>query len=244
MSCTPNNGTTGGASAFDNRIRFSTSAIDFLNDVGLTQQTHDTYPSPNTQARYDWMRMYLIGLLSNQSSCNQPSQYRPGTMWYQMDCPNTGNGYYKAYDCVADTFSDLANHIKAFDGPSGAVDLASFIASTRLSLGAITDTSGALDVEIILHGSVTSAATNEIIIPAELQARLGSDYIPYVFFQNDAAKTVTIPFPGMTLIPLDEITLSPAYDKITLLNIFLTDGDKYLVSFRRVNSNLIFTRVQ
>ena len=244
MSCTPNNGTTGGASAFDNRIRFSTSAIDFQNDVGLTQQQHDTYPSPNTQARYDWMRMYLIGLLSNQSSCDQPSQYRPGTMWYQMDCPNTGNGYFKAYDCVADTFSDLSNHIRAFTGPSGDVNLANFITSTRTSLGSITDSTGALNVEILLYGSVTSVATNEIIIPAELQVKLGSDYIPFVYFQNEAAKTAAIPFPGMTLIPFDEVSLSPAYDRITLLNIYLTDGDKYLVSFRRVSSSLVFSRVQ
>jgi hypothetical protein len=244
MSCTPNNGTTGGASAFDNRIRFSTSAIDFTNDVGLTQQQHDTYPSPNTQARYDWMRMYLIGLLSNQSSCDQPSQYRPGTMWYQMDCPNTGNGYYKAYDCLTDTFTDLSDYIKAFDSIDGNVNLTSFINSTRISLGAITNATGALNVEIILYGNVTSVATNEIIVPAEMQSMLGSDYVPFVYFQNDAAKTSAVPFPGMTLIPADEVVLSPAYDKVTLLNIFLTNGDKYMVSFRRIAADLIFSRVQ
>lgn len=68
----------------DNRIRLPAGPIDFTNDVGLTGQDHDTYPASGQQARYDWMRLYLIGLLSNQSGEAEPTQYRVGTIWYDL----------------------------------------------------------------------------------------------------------------------------------------------------------------
>lgn len=69
----------------DNRIRFSGPGIDFENEVGRTGQDHDDYPQPYTQARYDWMRMFLIGLLSCQSSKEEPTQYRDGTWWFDLN---------------------------------------------------------------------------------------------------------------------------------------------------------------
>lgn len=72
------------ATEFDNRLRLPPSKIDFNDDVGITGQDHDDYPSPS-QARYDWMRMYLIGLLANQSSHDRPSQFRTGTLWYDRN---------------------------------------------------------------------------------------------------------------------------------------------------------------
>jgi hypothetical protein len=69
----------------DNRVRFPTSRIDFDNDVGIASQGHDTYPAPGQQPRFDWMRMFLIGLLSNQSSYSEPTQYRDGTIWFDLN---------------------------------------------------------------------------------------------------------------------------------------------------------------
>lgn len=66
----------------DNRIQFPPAEIDFVNNVGLSGQDHDDYPAENQQPRYDWWRMVVIGLLSNQSSVNLPTQYRPGTIWF------------------------------------------------------------------------------------------------------------------------------------------------------------------
>jgi hypothetical protein len=71
------------ASEHDNRIQLPPTAIDFLNQVGETGQAHDDFPMGGTQPRYDWMRLYLIGLLSLQSSNDPPSQYRTGTLWYR-----------------------------------------------------------------------------------------------------------------------------------------------------------------
>ena len=67
----------------DNRIKFPATAIDF-NEVGVTGQDHDNYPAGSQQARYDWMRMVIIGLLSCQSSDAEPTQYRDGTWWFDL----------------------------------------------------------------------------------------------------------------------------------------------------------------
>lgn len=70
----------------DNRIRLPGPKINFADDVGVTGQDHDDYPEPG-QARYDHLRMYLIGLLSNQSGPQPPTQYRDGTVWFDTSGP-------------------------------------------------------------------------------------------------------------------------------------------------------------
>ena len=65
----------------DNRIRLPGPLINFAGDVGLTGQDHDTYPSPG-QARFDHMRIFLQGLLSQQSSAIAPTEFREGTPWF------------------------------------------------------------------------------------------------------------------------------------------------------------------
>jgi hypothetical protein len=66
----------------DNRLTFPPTPVDFITTVGETGQDHDNYPSPGQQPRYDWFRLYLISLLSMQSSTERPTQYRTGTPWY------------------------------------------------------------------------------------------------------------------------------------------------------------------
>lgn len=68
----------------DNRIRTPAPPIDFADDVGETGQEHDNYPEPG-QARYDWMRMFLIGLLANQASYSEPVNYRKGSLWFDLN---------------------------------------------------------------------------------------------------------------------------------------------------------------
>jgi hypothetical protein len=64
----------------DNRIRLDIP-LGFEN-AGTTGQNHDTYPAPG-DARYDFMRTYLIGLLANQASDDEPLEKRTGTLWFQ-----------------------------------------------------------------------------------------------------------------------------------------------------------------
>lgn len=65
----------------DNRIQLPPTPVDF-SVFGTTGQAHDTFPAPGQQPRYDWMRAVLIGLLANQASSDEPTQFRTGTLWY------------------------------------------------------------------------------------------------------------------------------------------------------------------
>lgn len=68
----------------DNRIRYPASLVDFETDVGLTGQDHDNYPASGVQLRYDHMRLTLLGLLANQSSYDEPVEFREGTLWMDL----------------------------------------------------------------------------------------------------------------------------------------------------------------
>jgi len=69
----------------DNRMRFPASPIDFDKEVGITGQDHDEYPKAGTQPRFDWMRMAIISLLSQQSSYSEPVEFREGTAWFDLN---------------------------------------------------------------------------------------------------------------------------------------------------------------
>jgi hypothetical protein len=100
----------------DNRVRFPAPPIDFTDDVGDTGQDHDEYPYPETQARYDWMRMFLIGLLANQASYDEPVNYRKGSFWLDL---NTLMVKIRLGDGVAGThWSDLAEVVQVSEGLS------------------------------------------------------------------------------------------------------------------------------
>lgn len=92
----------------DNRIRLDPPVVVDFTKPGLTGQKHDLYPAPNTQARYDLMRIYLMGLLANQSSNEnvdgEPFEKRTGTLWYKKVA-----GLLELFDGT--DFSDLSKHI-------------------------------------------------------------------------------------------------------------------------------------
>jgi hypothetical protein len=69
----------------DCRIRLPGPPINFSTDVGDSGQDHDGYPGAGDQLRFDWMRMFLIGLLANQASYNEPTQYRDGSIWFDLN---------------------------------------------------------------------------------------------------------------------------------------------------------------
>ena len=94
----------------DYRIRFSSALIDFDRDVHrgmLRGHQIENWPEPG-QARYDWMRMVVLGLLSNQASVDPPINYREGTLWYSLL-----DNFFKYFNGI--DFVDLANGIKIND---------------------------------------------------------------------------------------------------------------------------------
>jgi hypothetical protein len=114
----------------DNDNRINLSSPDFgPSGTGSTGQLHDEYPKGNTQARYDFMRSMLIGLLANQSSADEsePIEKRTGTLWYKktskfLDVFNGSN------------FVSLADHIRISTGETTEETLQSVLTSILSSL--------------------------------------------------------------------------------------------------------------
>lgn len=89
----------------NNKIRFPTDEINFVDDVGLANQDHDNYASVGSYPRFDWMRSIIIGLLANQASKDKPIEYRPGTVHFDL------NSFF--YKCFKDEdFEDISKYIK------------------------------------------------------------------------------------------------------------------------------------
>ena len=69
----------------DNKLRFPPTRIDFAADVGNTGQDHDLFPAADAQPRWDWLLMWFISLLANQSSFEEPLQFREGAAWFDLN---------------------------------------------------------------------------------------------------------------------------------------------------------------
>jgi len=136
----------------DQRIRLPGAKIDFSTEVGTTGQDHDTFPAPG-QARYDHMRMYLLGLLSNQASYSEPTQYREGTPWFDLNTLTL-----KLY--VNGSWSSLSETILLDQDGSTVTSLADWYKST-------VDAVNSIKPDVTFSGAVTTAAT-VILIPSTL----------------------------------------------------------------------------
>jgi hypothetical protein len=113
----------------DQRIQLPAAKIDFSADVGTTGQDHDTFPAPG-QARYDHMRMYLLGLLSNQASYSEPTQYREGSFWFDLNTLT-----FKTY--VNGSWSSLSETILLDQDGSVVTSLADWYKSTADAVDSI-----------------------------------------------------------------------------------------------------------
>jgi hypothetical protein len=135
----------------DYRIRLDPTEIDFEADVGTSGQEHDEYPSPNSPARYDWMRSYLIGLLTLQASYGHPKQYREGTLWANL---NT--------NCV-EIYSDSAwRQLAECVQLDESLSLAQWYEQVKTTLAAIGP-------DVVFNGTVTANGVTNIPIPAILR---------------------------------------------------------------------------
>jgi hypothetical protein len=147
----------------DNRIRFPAPEIDFESDVGVTSQDHDTYPSAGQQARFDHMRIAIIGLLSQQSSYDEPSQYRDGTPWFDL---NTMQLKIR----MNNSWVSYAEAIVLSDGTT----LDAWYESVAAGLASLAP-------EIVFNGSCSVNSTTNIAIPISLRDYLYSDSRAFVY---------------------------------------------------------------
>lgn len=201
----------------DNRIRFPVTKVDLENDVGLTGQTHDNYPAAGTQARADWMNLCLIGLLAQQSSYSEPSNYRDGTPWFDL---NDGTlkirfgGEWVHYAAVLSIAQDN-------DGASTKT-LAQFYSEIQSALSGLSP-------EVVYNGSVTTNSTATIPIPESLRTYIASDSRAFVFVN------------GLLIDPRNT-TIESGHTLILLTGLTLDSGDTFTVSIRRVSSATFYTQ--
>lgn len=189
----------------DNRIRFSSTLIDFNTEVGVTGQDHDNYPAPGQQPRYDWLRLFLIGLLSNQSSFTQPSQCREGTLWFDL---NTST--IKIFS--NNTWVPLADAVAVHQNDDGSIVTLSDFYTLTSSL--VNFKPGAT-----FGGESTNDSVAIIPIPASLQQFGGDGSRPFVWID------------GLLIDPRDcEYTAAVNPTSIRLLNgVALQSGQKFTV---------------
>lgn len=200
----------------DNRIRYPSTRIDFDADVGVTGQAHDDYPSAGGQSRYDHMRMSIIGLLSQQSSFEEPTQYRDGTPWFDLNTMTLKisiDGEWVPY-------SQAVPVAETDDGWLSLADWYSSVAETLASAAP----------EIVFSGQSNNDAIDIIPIPTALRDHLQSDSRPFVY-KN-----------GLLISP-QTTQLNPGSNptSVRLLSDTLDDGDSFTIVIKRIPSTTFYT---
>lgn len=204
----------------DQRIRFPSTRINFSADVGETGQDHDNYPAAGGQARYDWMRMFLIGLLSCQSSTDEPTQYREGTPWFDLNTNTlkirSGGEWVAAAEVIALTEPDT----------EGAV----------VTLGdwyrAVQDLLAGAAPEVVFSGQCNANDITTVEVPVSLQSALFSDSRVFLYINGLLVRPT-----NCTLIG------SPTPTTIKLSGVALSNGDDFTAVIRRVPSSTFHSTI-
>ena len=200
----------------DNRLRLPPAKIDFATDVGETGQDHDNYPPPQGQARFDHLRMYLISLLAQQSSYDPPTQYRDGTVWFDLNDATLKIRLNNEWRQIADAIS-----VQQFGGLSN-LSLTQFANQVLQILPNITP-------DIVFNGISTNNNVSVIPIPSSLRSSIGSQSRPFVYIN------------GVLMDPRNT-TLQPVVEpaQITIVGRVMNVGDTFTVAIRYVPSTTFY----
>lgn len=200
----------------DNRIRLTPTKIDFTADVGVTGQDHDSYPPPQGQARFDHMRMFLIGLLAQQSSYDEPTQKREGTTWFDLN------------ELAVKIFinSQWVNYSDAIKIGSGT--LTDWCAEVSNSIISIFP-------DVVFNGICTVAGTDQISIPTALQSQIYSDSRAFITVTSSAGVSVTVDPREVQFVG------SPTPTTLVLINDELDEQDRFTVVIRRIPDSSFYT---
>jgi len=156
----------------DNRMRFDAPLIDFNDDVGVTGQAHDDYPGPNQPPRYDWLRIMFIGLLSSQSSYEEPTQYRDGSLWFDLN-----NLTLKIY--ASSAWRPITEVLSVIEGssPNETITLAEWYNSIQNTLLSSAP-------EATFSGRCTEDGTITIIVPEAIRNGIDVDNSRPIIYKN------------------------------------------------------------
>lgn len=205
----------------DNRVRFPSGLIDFVNDVGVASQDHDNYPPPQGQARYDHMRMVVIGLLAQQASFDEPTQYRNGTPWFDLNVNmlkiRSDGGWVNYSDVIP---------LGEVDTDGNYLTLTEWFDITNAALSSIAQ-------EIVFNGTSASDGVTNINIPESLQAFIFNDTRCFFYLNGLLIDPRNCTILSGTTIKLEDISLS-TNDEFTLY----TDCECFMSLVERLNKAL------
>jgi hypothetical protein len=182
----------------DYRIRFSPTLTDFATDVGTEGQDIDNFPAANQQARYDWMRIVVLGLLCQQASESAPTQYRSGTPWFDLNDETLKIRRAGAWLGASESIK-LANT----EDPADPYTLQDWF-------NEVNDDVQALRTEAFFYGNIV---TNNIVllpIPESLHGILQQESRPFVYVNGTLLNPATTPLqpgalPTSIAIPLGSV---------------------------------------
>lgn len=148
----------------DNRIRLDETPVDFSR-TDQVDQLHSSYPDPNTQARFDQMKSFMIGLISNQSSPGEcePFEKRIGTLWFNktIEMLLLFNGT---------DFDTISKYISVESSTTDEEDVTTTDVVTLQSLlDEVLATLELVGPEVVWSGFFSNDEVNEIPIPTEFQ---------------------------------------------------------------------------
>ena len=219
----------------NNTLRFQAPLIDFATEVGLSGQDHEKFPAPDAQPRWDWLLIWFISLLANQSSYEEPTQYRDGTIWFDLNTLVL-KIWRSSLENISGSWLSVATSIELESIASTPVTLSAWYTSTNSKL------SGAAPVTTF-GGYVTSISATEIPVPVTLQGEI--DLVktrPFVYVTS--TRRVLAPGTDTTATSLD-ITSTQLIDPrsceyytattIKLLNgVTLVAGDRFTVVIQNI----------
>ena len=194
----------------NNTLRFPAPLIDFATEVGLSGQDHERFPYPDAQPRWDWLLMWFMSLLANQSSYEEPTQYRDGTIWFDMNTM-TLKIWRSSLENISGSWISLASSIELETIAGIPVTLSAWYTSTNGKL------SGAAPVTTF-GGYVVSASATEIPVPVTLQGEI--DLIktrPFVFINGLLVDPRNCEYFTATTIKLLNLVQLVQDDKFTVV---------------------------
>lgn len=203
----------------DNRINLQAPLIDFTTNVGLTGQSHDDFPAPGSQARFDHFRIFLIGLLACQSSENEPTQYREGTWWFDM---NTETMKIRKNNAWVSASNVIQLDVNEDSSPLSLQDWYNEI-STILS---------SIQNDIFFRCDIVSSGISSLPIPGTLQNKILPSSIALVYVN------------GILIDPLEVTFNSPTNPTVITLPNLLSSGDVVTVIIKYIPSDKLSTQVQ
>lgn len=182
----------------DNRLRFPATRLDLATEVGETSQQHETFPAAGQPPRADWLLMWFISLLSNQSSYDEPSQYRIGSLWYDLNTTS-----FKIYD--GSTWVDLANSISI-----NGVPLSDWATAADAVLTSATP-------EVTFSGRCIANNTTNIAVPIALRSQIDiTNSRPFLYRNGILLDPRNISFQTDALLTLSNDSLSNG-DRFTVI---------------------------